>query len=518
MIKFENLMPSFSLVLLILCNYFAIGQSYYVKTYTGFASRPYGICIDNKKNLFLVESNGSMIYRIDSTGKSNYFVGSNLLGDKDTVGSFAKFNNPKALSIDTYGNIIVSDEKNHKIKRVSSLGKVTTIAGNGKSGDIDGMDTFARFSFPYGICVDKNNNIFVADRGNHKIKKISPNGSVVTIAGDGIIGSINGLGLSSRFNHPTSICVDTLGNLYVADQYNNQIRKIDFNGVVSTYAGSSISGNQDGIGILAGFSRPTGISIDKAGNLYVSDLDNHKIRKIFSNAKVTTIAGYGSNGYKDGKASQAKFYYPAGLTVDNDYAIFVADEENYKVRKISICNNIVSKVNYTICQDGEYKFNNSWLSNSGIYFDTLENSEGCDSVVQLNLKINPTSVSFQSQSIVQGNSYQFNGSSLSKPGIYRDTFTNQYGCDSIVILNLSVITSSILENSINNQIEYYFNQGNGILYLKNLSRYLNIKVFRLDGKLVRSENVKDSIDLSALESDIYIIQIENLFIKVPIIR
>lgn len=211
----------------------------------------------------------------------------------------------------------------------------TSLVAGTQSGSTDGSVTDAKFKFPHDVAVDSQGNIFVADRENHKIRKITPNGMVSTFAGTGVAGLKNGSGLNAQFNFPSGIAIDNLDNLYVADFKNNNIRKITPQGVVSTFAGSGEEKSNDGIGLLASFHRPAGLDTDAQGNVYVADSKNNKIRKIDANGNVTTVAGSGIVGLKNGEASSAKFDNPLDVALDKDGNIFVTDHNNHVIRKIS---------------------------------------------------------------------------------------------------------------------------------------------------------------------------------------
>ncbi|HLX65683.1 MAG TPA: SBBP repeat-containing protein, partial [Puia sp.] len=192
-----------------------------------------------------------------------------------------------------------------------------------------------RLDNPAGIAVDSNGNIYLADWGYDLIRKISPNGSVTILAGNGKPGSADGTGATASFYLPGGIAVDASGYVYVSDTYNNRIRKISPAGVVSTLAGKSAKGSADGKGAAASFSHPAGITVEKNGNLYVADVGNNRIRMISPGGEVTTFAGTGVRGAKNGPAGAATFYRPFGVSCDEAGDIYVADYQNNLIRKIS---------------------------------------------------------------------------------------------------------------------------------------------------------------------------------------
>jgi len=274
--------------------------------------------------------------------KANLFSGSTI-GFADGSALFAQFNLPTGIAPDAFGNIYVVDYSNHSIRKINSLGVVTTLAGNGIAGFADGQDTAARFNGPTGITCDLAGNIYVTDQMNNRIRKITPSGLVSTYAGDGFIGALDGAAASARFNFPIGIACDTAGNLFIADQYNHKIRKISAAGIVSTLCGDGVAGFINGTASLSRFSMPTGIVVDLAGNVYVADYGNHSIRKVTSAGLSSTYAGTGASGYKDTLAAYSQFSTPSGLFCDLNGDVIVADRSNQKIRRISP-NGIVSTI------------------------------------------------------------------------------------------------------------------------------------------------------------------------------
>lgn len=267
----------------------------------------------------------------NSNTQVSTFAGSSM-GYIDDIGENAEFNYPTDLVADSQGNLYVADEYNHKIRKITPNGVVTTLAGS-TDGDEDGTGVNAKFFNPSAITIDQDNNLYVADTHNNKIRKITPTGIVTTIAGS-TEGYEDGTGTDAKFSSPRGIKIDTQGNIFVTDYYNHRIRKINPNGVVSTLAGSTPPGYADGMGEDAKFSNLGGITIDSQGNLYVSDGANHKVRKITSNGQVSTLAG-STQGYANGTGTSAKFDRPYGITIDSQDNLYVVDNFNSKIRKVS---------------------------------------------------------------------------------------------------------------------------------------------------------------------------------------
>lgn len=214
----------------------------------------------------------------------------------------------------------MADNWNHTVRKITAAGVVSTLAGTpGQPGGTDGTGTAAAFFYPYGAAVDKAGNVFVTDSNNHTVRKITPSGVVTTLAGTaGVWGNADGQGPVASFNRPLGVAVDAAGNLYVADSNNHTLRKITPAGLVTTFAGMvGACGKADGVGVAASFCVPTGVAIDPSGNLYVTDSNNHTVRKITSAATVTTLVGVPENGGFTPGALPGLLSYPQSLAISN---------------------------------------------------------------------------------------------------------------------------------------------------------------------------------------------------------
>jgi sugar lactone lactonase YvrE len=262
-------------------------------------------------------------------------AGSGIASFADGTGTAAGFNNPTGVAVDSAGNVYVADRTNHRIRKVTALGVVTTVAGSGVGDFANGAAETARFKYPGSLTVDAAGNIYVGDNGTDRVRKVTPTGVVTTFAGSGELAFADGMGPDASFWTPEGIAIDATGNLYVADQNHNRIRKVTPATAVTTVAGSGAEAFADGTGTAASFDWPAGIALDSAGNVYVGDSGNHRIRKMTPAGVVTTFAGSGSPTFADGKGAAASFRYPYGIAIDAANNLYVADEGNHRIRRVT---------------------------------------------------------------------------------------------------------------------------------------------------------------------------------------
>jgi len=310
---------------------------------------PFGICRDSQGNLYVADGDNHCIRIIDKGGIVSIFAGIDTPGYQDGPRLDARFNSPTNICIDDAGNLYVSDFLNHRIRKISSSGKVTTVAGSGIDGFIDGADTTAQFNYPRGITIDASGNIYVADSWNHRIRKIdAATNFVSTYAGGGMnigVGStgslIDGADSIARFYTPSGLTMDNLGNLFVADPFNHRIRLIDMTGEVFTLAGSGAigpgaGGYKDGAALSSRFNTPTDLFRTANGDLLIGDTFGNRIRKLDGTFQVSTIAGNGVQGFTDDIDSLAEMNFPRGITsnIAADTIYFV-DHNNHAIRMIT---------------------------------------------------------------------------------------------------------------------------------------------------------------------------------------
>jgi sugar lactone lactonase YvrE len=298
-----------------------------------------GVAVDASGNVFLGDSTNNRIRKVTPGGVVSTLAGILAGGQSsfaDGTGTAAKFNGPYGVAVDAGGYVFVADFLNHAIRRVTPGGEVSTLAGNGAAAFADGVGRDAFFKFPRGVAVDLSGNVFVAEQGNHCVRKVTPGGVVSTVAGSGVDAFADGAGAAASFRTPGGVAVDLSGNVFVADQGNHCVRKVTPGGVVSTIAGSGAGAFADGIGAAASFNSPSSLTIDSSGNVLVADTGNHRIRKVSPRGVVTTLAGNGDAKFADGSDNLASFKRPYGIAVGASGAVFVADTENLRVRKFTV--------------------------------------------------------------------------------------------------------------------------------------------------------------------------------------
>lgn len=302
--------------------------------------RAQGIAVDSSGNVYVADEGNSTIRKITPEGMVTTFAN---VWENPPPGSPVRFNNPLAVAVDGSGNVYVADDYSSTIRKITSTGVISTLAGTAwVRGSKDGTGSAASFSGPQGIAVDASGNIYVADTyQNSAIRKITPTGVVTTLAGNIYSrGSADGIGTKAEFGLPRAVSVDSSGNIYVADSfpYENPtctIRKVTPDGVVTTLAGGAV-GNTDGFGTAAKFNNALGVAVDNAGNVYVADAGNQTIRRMTSVGDVTTFAGAaGTPGFVSGPGVVARFNRPGGVAVDSAGNVLIADMGNHAIRSMT---------------------------------------------------------------------------------------------------------------------------------------------------------------------------------------
>jgi sugar lactone lactonase YvrE len=302
---------------------------------------PNSVAVDPAGNVYVADTANNIIRKITPDGFVSTLAGvPGTHGSTDGPGKHARFWAPFGITVDRAGNVYVADTANNIIRKITPDGFVSTLAGSvGHPGNQDGTGSNAQFRNPWGVAVTDQGNVFVADMSNNTIRKISPTGVVSTLAGQaGVSGSRDGMGADAQFNNPFALAVDPEDNIYVSDSANNTIRKITPNGAVSTLAGlPGQAGSTDGNGTTARFWNPQGLVTDDHGNIYVADTGNNIVRKITPTGIVTTLAGpAGINGIPGEVGAVARFNNPSGVAIDRVGNVYVADTNNHAVRKMSL--------------------------------------------------------------------------------------------------------------------------------------------------------------------------------------
>ena len=409
-----------------------------------------------------VATNAQNVYEPNVTVST--LAGSGVRGSTDGTGTVASFYQPFGVAVDASGNVYVADYGSNKIRKITPLGVVSTLAGNNKSGSTDGVGTAASFYYPNGVAVDASGNVYVADVGNYKIRKITPAGVVSSLAG-GTFGNADGIGTVASFSSPVGLTVDASNNLYVADQGNNKIRKITPSGVVSSLAGStySVYGSTDGTGTAASFNSPKGVAVDASGNVYVADYVNNMIRKITPAGVVSTLAGSTKSGSSDGVGTAASFYYPAGVAVDTSGNVYVADMLNNMIRKITPAGVVSTLAGST----------------------TSGSKDGVG-----------TAASF----------FQPRGVAVDASG---NVYVADLGNDNI--RKISIGTKVGIENDLlSSQVEVYPNPAQNNLYIKTVLNIASYEIQNLTGEVLKSSTLENNtINIAYLSQGLYFLKLQT---------
>lgn len=384
------------------------------------------------------------------------------------IATNAQLSHPTDVDVDSYGNVYFSDRDNNRIRKIDLNGIITTVAGTGVAG-YSGDGSFAvnaQIHFPLGIKIDNNNNIYFVDNNNHCVRKINANGIISTVAGNGSSGYTGdgGIATNAKLNSPIDIAIDNYNNLYIADSYNNRIRKVDTNGIITTIAGSGTSwfnvSGDGGQAINAEISYVTNIYFDNQyNNIFFTDWQNHLIRKIDSNGVISTIAGIGVSGFTgdNGPAIGAKLYSPTGLTSINGILYF-ADRDNNRIRKIDT---------------------------NGIITTYAGGSFGCST---------------------DGNLSDFNSKGISGLNYKNGALylTNEIFCETVTkIIDASLSNDKILIDV----LEIFPNPTHNIININSNKKINKIELYDLQGKLILKENETDQINISNLKEGVYFIKI-----------
>ena len=299
-------------------------------------SNPRGVALDGAGNLYIADTSNNRIRKVDSAGVISTVAGNGMAGFGGDGGAAtaARLRDPGGVALDGAGNLYIADRSNRRIRKVDSAGVISTVAGNGMAGfgGDGGAATAARLRDPEGVALDGAGNLYIADRSNHRIRKVDSAGVISTVAG------------REQLNSPYGVALDGAGNLYIAEWSNHRIHKVNSAGVISTVAGTGTAGfSGDGAAATsAQLSNPQDVALDAAGNLYIADVNNNRIRKVNSAGVISTVAGSGTSGFSGdgGAATSAQLHWPRGVALDGAGNLYIADNNNHRIRKVNSAGNI----------------------------------------------------------------------------------------------------------------------------------------------------------------------------------
>ncbi len=308
---------------------------------------PTGVAVDANGNLYIADGSNNRVRKVSPNGIITTVAGNGNQGFSGDGGpaTAASLHGPHSVAVDTNGNLFIADTSNHRVRKVNPDGIIITVAGIGfttigVSGD-GGPATAAGLYAPFGVAVDAQGNLYIANYNHHRVRKVSPNGIITTVAGNGNQGfsGDGGPATAASLNNPHGVAVDANGNLYIADGSNNRVRKVSPNGIITTVAGNGNQGfsGDGGPATAAGLYGPVDVAVDTNGNLFIADSSNHRIRRVTPNGMIATIAGSGVSGFSgDGDpATVARLHGPHSVAVDASGNLYVADEANHRIRSLS---------------------------------------------------------------------------------------------------------------------------------------------------------------------------------------
>ena len=295
---------------------------------------PYDVAVAPNGEVFFSEYETGRIRMVGKDGIVRTLAGGTSPGYQDGDGPRARFHKPMGIALLPDGSVVVADNANHAIRKVTLDGNVTTIGGNGKAGYKDGPAAQTQFWYPNGVCTDPAGNVYVADTVNNAIRKISTDGIVTTLAGDGSTGFVDGRGRNGKLYNPSGVSFDPRdGTLYIADWSNHAVRKLTPKGDHITLAGNGTEGYADGKGDNARFRSPYGVDVDPQGRVWIADWFNGLVRVMQPDGTVTTAVGVPPNGgYFEGPPGMVKFFGLMNVRWTPDGSIYLADTDNERIR------------------------------------------------------------------------------------------------------------------------------------------------------------------------------------------
>ncbi|GLF95292.1 NHL domain-containing protein [Streptomyces yaizuensis] len=308
-------------------------------------NRPYGVAMDSVGTLYIADYNNHRVRKVTTDGRIGTVAGTGVAGFRGDGGPAlaAQLNCPREVAVDSAGSVYIVDANNHRVRKVAADGTITTVAGSGVAGFLGdgGPATAARLNLPLGVAVDAAGSLYIAEYHNHRVRKVTPDGTITTVAGTGVGGfrGDGGPATAAQVNRPFGVAVDGGGVLYIADAENHRVRKVAADGTISTVAGSGTAGfgGDGGSAVSAQLSFPLAVVVDSTGALSITDHRNQRIRKVTADGTISTVAGSGTAGFggDGGPAVSGQLHSPYGLAVDSVDTLYIADHVNNRVRRIA---------------------------------------------------------------------------------------------------------------------------------------------------------------------------------------
>ncbi|MEU5053687.1 NHL repeat-containing protein [Streptomyces sp. NPDC021096] len=306
---------------------------------------PYGVALDGAGSLYIADYQNHRVRKVGPDGVITTVAGDGSKGYGGDGGpaTAAGLRDPAGVALDGRGNLYIADRFNQRVRRVGPDGIITTVAGDGTAafGGDGGPATAASLNFPHALVVDGVGNLYIADDYNHRVRKVGTDGVIATVAGDGAegFGGDGGPATAASLHFPHALAIDSAGNLYIADRYNYRVRRVAPDGIITTVAGTGDIGfgGDGGPATAAVLDLPQCLAVDGDDNLYITDYGNERVRRVDADGIISTVAGDGSKGYDGdgGPALLARLDQPLGIAVDGDGGLYIGDFGNHRVRKVS---------------------------------------------------------------------------------------------------------------------------------------------------------------------------------------